>query len=190
MLRSLYARVLALADTRWAVPALAAVSFAESSFLPIPPDALLIPMVLARRERAWLYALVCTVGSVIGGLFGYAIGFFLAPLGIKLLALMGHGGGLESFQQWYARFGVWVILIKGLTPIPYKLVTIASGLAHFSLPMFVGASIVTRGARFFIEAGLLQHPAAKALIDKHLALVFGLAVLAVFIAIVAIKLIG
>ena len=161
MLRSLYAKVLSLAETRWAVPALAAVSFAESSFLPLPPDALLIPMVLARRERAWVYALVCTLGSVVGGLFGYAIGFFLAPLGVKLLALMGHGGGMASFQSWYARFGVWVILVKGLTPIPYKLVTIASGLAHFSLPMFLGASLLTRGARFFIEAGLLQHRAIR-----------------------------
>ena len=190
MLRSLYNRVLLLAGTRWAIPALAGVSFAESSFLPIPPDALLIPMVLARRERAWLYALVCTLGSVIGGLFGYAIGYFLAPLGMKLLALMGHGGGLASFQAWYARFGVWVILIKGLTPIPYKLVTIASGLAHFSLPMFVGASILTRGARFFIEAALLQHPAAKQLIDRHLGWVVGITVLLLVVALAAVKLVG
>jgi membrane protein YqaA with SNARE-associated domain len=190
MLRSLYTRVLALAETRWAVPALAAVSFAESSVLPIPPDALLIPMVLARRERAWLYALVCTVGSVLGGLFGYAIGYFLAPLGVKLLALMGHGGGLASFQAWYARFGVWVILVKGLTPIPYKLVTIASGLAHFSLPMFVGASVVTRGARFFIEAGLLQYPAVRSFVDKRLGWVVGLTVLLLIAALVAVKLVG
>ncbi len=190
MLRTLYNRVLALAGTRWAVPTLAAVSFAESSFLPIPPDALLIPMVLARRERAWLYALVCTLGSVIGGLFGYAIGFFLAPWGLKLLTLMGHSGGLASFQAWYARFGVWVILVKGLTPIPYKLVTIASGLAHFSLPVFVAASLATRGARFFLEAALLQHPAAKALIDRHLVLIVGLAGVAVVAALVAVKLIG
>ena len=190
MLRALYDRVLALAGTRWAVPALAAVSFAESSFLPIPPDALLIPMVLARRERAWLYALVCTLGSVLGGLFGYAIGFFLAPLGLKLLTLMGHSGGLASFQAWYARFGVWVILVKGLTPIPYKLVTIASGLAHFSLPVFVAASLATRGARFFLEAALLQHPAAKAVIDRHLMLIVVLAGVAVVLALVAVKLIG
>ncbi len=190
LLRGLYDRVLALAGGRWAVPALAAVSFAESSFLPIPPDALLVPMVLARRDRAWLYALVCTVCSVIGGLFGYAIGFFLAPWGLKLLALMGHAGGLASFQAWYARFGVWVILIKGLTPIPYKLVTIASGLAHFSLPVFVVASIATRGARFFLEAALLQHPAAKAIIDRHFVAVAVAAVVAVLLALVAVKLIG
>ena len=190
MLRGLYDRVLALAGGRWAVPALAAVAFAESSFLPIPPDALLAPMVLARRDRAWLYALVCTVGSVVGGLFGYAIGFYLSPWGLKLLAMMGHAGGLASFQAWYARFGLWVILIKGLTPIPYKLVTIASGLAHFSLPVFVAASVATRGARFFMEAALLQHPAAKGLVDKHLGLVLGVAVLAVVLALVAVKLVG
>lgn len=190
MLRGLYDRVLSLASGPWAVPALAAVSFAESSFLPIPPDALLAPMVLARRDKAWLYALVCTVGSVLGGLFGYAIGFYLAPFGLQLLTLMGHGGGLASFQAWYARFGVWVILIKGLTPIPYKLVTIASGLAHFSLPMFVAASVVTRAARFFLEAAVLQHPAAKALIDRHFALVAGLAVASVVLALAAVKLIG
>ena len=190
MLRSLYAKVLSLAETRWAVPTLAAVSFAESSFLPIPPDALLIPMVLARRERAWLYAAVCTVGSVAGGLLGYAIGYFLAPVGIWILGHMGHPGGLQSFQSWYARFGVWVILVKGLTPIPYKLVTIASGLARFSLPMFVGASLLTRGARFFIEAGLLQFPQARALLDKHLGLAVGLTVLLLVLALVAVKLIG
>lgn len=190
MLRALYERVISLAAGPWAIPALAGVAFAESSFLPLPPDALLAPMVLARRERAWLYALVCTAGSVIGGLFGYTIGFYLAPLGVKLLALMGHAGGLASFQAWYARFGVWVILIKGLTPIPYKLVTIASGLAHFSLPMFVAASIATRGARFFAEAALLQHPAAKSLVDRHLTLVVVLAVLAAVAAVVAVKFIG
>ena len=190
MLRALYDRLLSLASGPWAVPALAAVSFAESAFLPIPPDALLAPMVLARRERAWLYALVCTVASVLGGLLGYAVGFYLAPLGLKLLALMGHSGSLASFQAWYARFGVWVILIKGLTPIPYKLVTIASGIAHFNLTVFVAASVATRGARFFLEAALLQHPAAKGLVDKHLGLVLGAAVLAVIVALAAVKLIG
>ena len=190
MLRSLYNRVLALADTRWALPALAGVAFAESAFLPIPPDALLIPMVLARRERAWLYALTCTAGSVAGGLLGYAIGYFLAPVGVWLLSHMGHAGGLQSFQSWYARFGVWVILVKGLTPIPYKLVTIASGLARFSLPMFIGASLLTRGARFFAEAGLLQHPRARALLDKHLGWAVGLTVLLLVVALAAVKLIG
>jgi membrane protein YqaA with SNARE-associated domain len=190
MLRALYDRILALAASRWALPALAGVAFAESAFLPVPPDMLLAPMVLARRERAWLYALICTAGSVLGGLLGYAIGFWLAPLGVKLLALMGHPGGLVSFQAWYARFGLWVILVKGLTPIPYKLVTIASGLAHFSLPVFVAASLATRGGRFFLEAALLRHPAARGLVDKHLGWVVGAAVLALVLAVVAIKFVG
>ncbi|MGC1302949.1 MAG: YqaA family protein [Caulobacteraceae bacterium] len=190
MFRRLYERILGLAGSRWALPTLAAVAFAESSFFPLPPDALLGPMVLARRERAWLYALVTTVGSVVGGLFGYAIGYFLAPLGIKLLALMGHAGGLATFQHWYAAYGLWVILIKGLLPIPYKLVTIASGLAKFNLPMFVAASVATRGARFFLEAALLQHPQAKTLVDRHLNVVIALAVLAVIAVVVSVKLIG
>jgi len=190
MLRRLYERILALAGSRWALPALAAVAFAESSFLPIPPDALLGPMVLARRDRAWLYAFVATAGSVLGGILGYVIGYYLAPLGIKLLSMMGHSGGLDSFHVWYAKFGLWVILIKGLTPIPYKLVTIASGLAKFNLPMFIAASIATRGARFFLEAALLQHPKAKAIVDRHLILLLALGVLLVVIAFVAVKLIG
>jgi membrane protein YqaA with SNARE-associated domain len=190
MLRRLYDRVIALASSRWAVPALAAVAFAESSFLPIPPDALLAPMVLARRERAWAYALVTTVGSVLGGMFGYAIGFYLAPFGLKLMAMMGHSGGFANFQAWYGRFGLWVILIKGLTPIPYKLVTIASGLAKFSFPIFVAASLVTRGARFFIVAGLLQHPKAKAIIDRHLGLVAAAVIAVLIVAVLAIKLVG
>ena len=127
---------------------------------------------------------------MLGGLFGYAIGFYLAPFGMKLLATMGHSAGLASFQAWYARYGVWVILVKGLTPIPYKLVTIASGLAHFSLPVFVAASIATRGARFFLEAALLRHPAAKGLLDRHLGLVVGATAVLLVAALVAVKLIG
>ncbi len=190
MMRQLYDRAIALASSRWAVPALAAVSFAESAFLPVPPDILLAPMVLARRDRAWFYALVTTLGSVLGGVLGYAIGFYMAPFGVKLLAIMGHPGGFASFQSWYARFGLWVILIKGLTPIPYKLVTIASGLAKFNFAMFVAASVATRGARFFVEAALLQHPSAKALVDRHLGWVVAAAVLALVLAVAALKFIG
>ena len=190
MLRSLYDRVIALAASRWALAALAAVSFAESSFFPLPPDALLAPMVLARPERSWLYALVATAGSVVGGMLGYAIGFYLAPLGLQLMALMGHGGGFANLQHWYARFGLWVILVKGLTPIPYKLVTIASGLARFDFAVFVAASAATRGGRFFLEAALLRHPAAKGLVDRHLGWVVGGVVALLLLAVAAIKLIG
>jgi membrane protein YqaA with SNARE-associated domain len=190
MLRRLYDWLIGLAASRWALPALAVVSFAESSFLPLPPDTLLAPMVLARRERAWLYAGVCTLGSVVGGVFGYAIGFYLAPLGVNLLAATGHAGALGSFQAWYAKFGLWVILIKGLTPIPYKLVTIASGLAKFNFTIFVCASAATRGGRFFLEAALLQHPKAKAVGDQNLGWAAAIVVLILVLALVAIKFVG
>ena len=133
MIRSLYDWTMRQAGSRHAMRALGIVSFLESSVFPIPPDAMIVPMVLARPLDAWRIALVATVTSVIGGLFGYLIGYAL----------------LETVGQW-------IILIKGLTPIPYKLVTIASGMAHFSLLVFVLASIVTRGARFFLVAALLR----------------------------------
>jgi membrane protein YqaA with SNARE-associated domain len=157
MLRKLYNRLISLAERKEAVRWLAVVAFAESSFFPVPPDAMLIPMVLANRQRAWLYAGVCTIASVVGGLLGYAIGYFLLEtVGDWLIKLYGLGHGYEQYQEQFAKWGLWIILIKGLTPIPYKLVTIASGAAKFSLPVFVMASIVTRGARFFLVAGLLR----------------------------------
>lgn len=156
MLRRLYQRVLALSGSRRAPWALALVSFAESSFFPIPPDVMLGPMVLARRERAFLYAAICTSASVAGGMLGYAIGYYLEPLGLMLLKLMGHAEGRDAFQSWFNEWGLAVILIKGLTPVPYKLVTIASGLAHFSFVTFLWASLVTRGARFFLTAAVLK----------------------------------
>lgn len=167
MLKALYNRILALAATPYAVPAMAVVAMIEATFPFPPPDLMLGPMVLARRERAWLYAAICTAGSVVGGMIGYAIGFFLAGLGVQILALSGHPTGLVVFHQWFAQWGLAVILIKGFTPVPYMLVTIASGVAHFNFPVFVGASVLTRGGRFFIEAALLQHPKAKAIMDRY-----------------------
>ena len=190
MLRKLYDRVMALSATRWAVPALAAVSFAEASFFPIIPEVMLGPMVLARQERAWTYAGVCTVASVLGGLFGYAIGVFLQPVGEALLRFFGHGQGMGAYQAWFAANGFWVILLKGFTPIPFKLVTIASGIARFSLPQFVLAAVITRGGRFFLGAALLRHPAAKALVERHLLLLTAAGFLAVLGAVVAIKVLG
>ena len=132
------------------------VSFAESSFFPIPPDVMLVPMILANRQKAFTIAFVCTVCSVLGGLLGYAIGYyFFETIGAWVVKTYGLQAGLEKFRDEFTRYGTWVILIKGLTPIPYKLVTIASGAAHFDLFTFVWASIVTRGARFFIVAALL-----------------------------------
>ena len=180
MLRPLYNWALGLAAGRFALPALAAIAAIEATFPFVPPDVLLGPMVLARRERAWLYAAVCTVSSVIGGCVGYAIGYFAAPAAMKVLELAGRTDGLAAFQALFAKIGLAVILIKGLTPVPYMVVTLASGLAHFSLPVFIGASLLTRGGRFFLEAALLQHPHAKAFVDRHLtALVVGALVLLV-----------
>ena len=157
MLHRLYMRTLALAASPRAPWWLAAIAFAESSFFPIPPDALLIPMALARPDRAWRLAAICTAASVTGGALGYAIGYFVFDqLARPLIELYGYGDRFVAFQQLYAQYGLWVILIKGLTPIPYKIVTIASGAAKFSFPVFMAASLVTRGARFFIVAGLLR----------------------------------
>lgn len=169
MLRSLYNWAMRMAAGRYALPALAAVAFIEATFPFVPPDVMLGPMVLARRERAWLYAGVCTAASVLGGCAGYAIGYFGSGLALKLLALSHHADGLAQFQALFAKVGLAVILIKGFTPVPYMVITLASGVAHFSLPVFVAASIVTRGGRFFLEATLLQHPHAKAFVDRHLA---------------------
>ena len=168
MLRPLYEWALRLAAGRYALPALAGIAMLEATFPFVPPDVMLAPMVLARRERAWLYAAVCTLCSVAGGCIGYTLGFFASGLALKLLIAAGHPDALQSFQAMFAQWGLAVILVKGLTPVPYMLVTIASGLAHFSLPVFVGASLVTRGGRFFLEAALLQHPHAKGFVDKHL----------------------
>jgi membrane protein YqaA with SNARE-associated domain len=158
MLHRLYTRTLALAASPRAPWWLAIVAFAEASCFPIPPDALLIPMVLARPDRAWRLAAVCTAGSVAGGALGYAIGFFVFDQLMRLPlahALFGPDP-LGAFQAWYVQWGLAVILIKGLTPIPYKIVTIASGAAKFSFPVFMAASLVTRGARFFLVAALLR----------------------------------
>ena len=155
-MRRLYDWVIRLAGHPRAIPAMGVVSFAESSFFPIPPDVMLVPMILANRQKAFTIAFVCTVCSVLGGLLGYAIGYyFFETIGAWVVKTYGLQAGLEKFRDEFTRYGTWVILIKGLTPIPYKLVTIASGAAHFDLFTFVWASIVTRGVRFFLVAALL-----------------------------------
>lgn len=175
MLRKLYERTLELAASPRAPGWLAAVAFAEASFFPVPPDVLLLLMGLARPRRAWQYAAVCTLGSVAGGALGYAIGWFVfVPLMRTPLAHLLFGRDpLAAFQLWYAQWGLWVILVKGLTPIPYKLVTIASGAAHFDFWAFMGASCITRGARFFLVAALLRcfGAAARQFIERWLTLV-------------------
>ncbi|HEV7691059.1 MAG TPA: YqaA family protein [Hyphomonadaceae bacterium] len=164
---ALYNWVLRLAASKHSGVALFGVSFAESSFFPIPPDVMLLPMCLARPERAYRYALICTVASVLGGMLGYAIGYFLREW---LLTFEMFQNQLKSFEAQFAVWGLWVILIKGLTPVPYKLVTIASGLALFNFPIFIMASIATRGARFFLGAFLFKTfgPQIAPVIEKRI----------------------
>ncbi len=157
MASSLYDRVKALADSPYAEAALAAVAFAESSFFPIPPDILLAPMAVADPRRAWRFALIAMIASVLGGMLGYAIGALLYDtLGQWLIHLYGYGAKMDALKETYAKWGWLVILLKGVTPIPYKLVTITSGLLGYNFPLFVALSIVTRGARFFLVAGAFQ----------------------------------
>ena len=158
MFRKLYDWVMRLARHRHAIRYMGAVSFAESSFFPIPPDVMLVPMVLARRDQAWLIATVCTVASILGGIVGYGIGYFLyETVGEWLIKLYGLQSGAAEFQATYEKWGAIIILAKGLTPIPFKLVTIVSGLAKFNFGMFVLTATITRAARFFVLAALLRH---------------------------------
>jgi membrane protein YqaA with SNARE-associated domain len=157
MLRRIYDWCIAAADKPYALWLMGAVSFAESSFFPVPPDVMLIPMSLARPQRAWLYALVCTITSVAGGVVGYGIGSLLyESIGQWLIQLYGYGDKVEAFRASYAQYGAWIILLKGLTPIPYKIVTITSGFAEYNLWLFIVFSVIARGGRFFLVAILLN----------------------------------
>ena len=174
LLRRIYDWTMTKAAGPHATGALTTVAFLESSVFPIPPDAMLVPMVLARPQRAWRLAAIATLASILGGLAGYAIGFFLfETLGRWIIEVYGLGARFDEFQRTWNEWGLWIILIKGLTPIPYKLVTIASGLAQFNLLVFVAASIVTRGLRFFLVAGLLRQFGApiRTFIERRLTLV-------------------
>jgi membrane protein YqaA with SNARE-associated domain len=174
MLKRFYERVLALASSPYASWWLALVAFAEASFFPIPPDVLLIPMALAQPRKAWRFALICTIGSVAGGALGYTIGYYVFDqLARPILAVYGYGNAYAAFQAKFQEYGVWIILIKGLTPIPYKIVTIAAGAAKFAFGTFMAASLVTRGGRFFIVATLLHFfgDAVRTFIEKRLTLV-------------------
>jgi membrane protein YqaA with SNARE-associated domain len=171
MLRRMYDWCIASADKPYALWMLGIVSFAESSFFPVPPDVMLAPMSLAQPKKAWLFALVCTITSVAGGVLGYAIGALLYDsVGGWIIQLYGMGDKVEAFRESYAQWGAWIILGKGLTPIPYKLVTITSGFAGYNLFLFILFSVITRGARFFILAFLFNRygPAAREIIEKRL----------------------
>ena len=173
MLRRIYDWCIAAADKPYALWLMGAVSFAESSFFPVPPDVMLIPMSLARPRRAWVYALVCTVTSVAGGVVGYAIGALLYDsIGQWLIHLYGYANKVEAFRASYAEYGAWIILLKGLTPIPYKIVTITSGFADYNLWLFILFSIIARGGRFFIVAIVLNRYGSwiRETIEKRLGL--------------------
>jgi membrane protein YqaA with SNARE-associated domain len=191
MLDTLYDRVKALAQSPHAEASLAAVAFAESSFFPIPPDVLLAPMALAEPRRAWRFALIATVASVIGGILGYAIGALLYDtLGQWLINLYGYSAKMDALRQTYAEWGWLVILVKGVTPIPYKLVTITSGVLAYNFPLFVALSVVTRGARFFLVAGALNwfgEPLRHAMERNFAAVLGGFAALVIVGFIVAVK---
>lgn len=182
-IRNLYNWMLRLAGSKHATPALATVSFIESSVFPIPPDVMLIPMCIARRDRAFYYATICTIASVIGGLFGYAIGYFLfETLGQHILEIYGAADKFADMQRRYDEYGGWIILAKGLTPFPFKILTILSGVMKMNLHIFVLSSIAARAMRFYLVAGLLWKFGApiQAFIEKYLGWVT-LALLAVLV---------
>ena len=171
MLRRAYERVMELATHRNAPWALAGVAFIESSVFPIPPDVMLIPMVLADRRKAWLFAAIATIASVIGGIFGYLIGYFLfETVGQPILNFYGYGEAFEDFAKRYNDYGAWIVFIAGVTPFPYKVITIASGVTQLNFFVFMLASVAARGLRFFVVCGLLYWfgPPIKSFIDKYL----------------------
>ena len=171
MLTRLYDWTMGLAAHRHAIWWLAAISFAESSFFPIPPDVLLIAMVLAARHQAWRIATVCTIASVAGGLAGYAIGALLYDgVGAPIIAFYGYGEKFQVFQGWYREYGAWIVGAGGFTPIPYKVITIASGVADLDLATFTIVSALSRGARFFLVAALLWRfgPPIRTFIEARL----------------------
>jgi len=193
MLKRVYDWCIDSAHKPYALWILGAVSFAESSFFPIPPDVMLIPMSVARPQRAWLYAAVCTVTSVLGGILGYFIGALLFDtVGQWLIQLYGLSGKVEAFRDSYDKWGAVIIIGKGLTPIPYKLVTIASGLAGYNMALFVLCSIVARGGRFFILAIVLNRYGdwVREKIERHLSLLVLIFVVVLVLGfVVAVKLI-
>jgi membrane protein YqaA with SNARE-associated domain len=188
LLRRMYDWCLEAAHKPHAMWTMGAIAFAESSFFPIPPDVMLIPMALARPQRAYVMAAWCTVASVAGGLAGYAIGALLYDsVGAWLMQLYGYTDKVESFRAAYAEWGAWIILLKGLTPIPYKIVTITSGFAGYNLVLFIVFSIIARSGRFFRLASLLHRSGehAREIIEKRLGLWVSLGAAVVVIGLVA-----
>ena len=171
MLRALYDRVMGFAEHPQALALLALIAFVESSVFPLPPDILLVPMALAARGRAWRIALVCTAASVAGGLAGYAIGYYLFDaVGRPLLDFYGYDAEFEAFRARYNAWGAWIVAGAGLTPFPYKVITIASGATGLGLATFTVASALSRGLRFAAECALLWYfgPPMRQFVERHL----------------------
>ncbi|MBL3608519.1 YqaA family protein [Rhodovulum sulfidophilum] len=180
MIRRLYDWTLSLADSRNAMWALFIVAFVESSIFPIPPDVLMVPMILARPSRAFAIAGVALAGSVLGGLAGYGIGWaFFEQIGRPVLEFYGKEAYFEQFGARYNDYGAWAVLIAGVTPFPYKVITILSGSTGLNLGVFMLASLIARGIRFFLVAALLWKFGApvRRFIEKYLGLLFTLFVL-------------
>lgn len=170
-IRKIYDKMLKLSEGKGAMAALFAVAFAESSFFPIPPDIMLIPMILAAPSKAWRIAGLATAASVLGGFFGYAIGvFFFEVIAEPLLSFYGYLEKFHTFESYYNEYGAWIVFGAGLTPFPYKIITIASDAVHLDLAVFTVASVLARGGRFFVVAWLLKKYGApmKVFIEKNL----------------------
>lgn len=191
MIQTLYQRVLNAASSPHAIWILAFISFIESSLFPIPPDVLLIPMVLAAPVLGWRYAFVCTVASVLGGLLGYGLGYFAYDyIGAPILEAMGKADKMDQFQILFAEYGVYTVLVAGITPFPYKVITILSGFAELNLMVFILSSLVARAIRFFLLAGLLIYfgPSIKDFIEKRLGI--ALVVISIIVIILAFLILG
>ena len=174
MLKPLYNQILKLSARKDAVWWMSAVSFAESSFFPLPPDIMLVPMCLAEPKKLWRYTNICALASLIGGLFGYAVGFYLfESVGRLIIDVYNAQESFQRFQDMFAEFGPWFLILKGITPIPYKLLTITAGFAQLDLTVFILCSIVARFSRFYMIAILLHFygPQVRDIIEKRLMLV-------------------
>ncbi len=177
MLKRLYAWTLSLAQSPHALWALAFVAFVESSFFPIPPDIIMIPMIIAAPRKAFLIAGVATVASVLGGLFGYFIGFALfETIGQPIFDFYGKADAVAEFSEQFNAYGAWAVLIAGVTPFPFKVITIMSGVTALSLPIFIVSAIVARALRFFIVGALLWKfgEPIRDFIERRLGLMFTL----------------
>lgn len=190
MLRRLYDWTLEMSARPGATRVLAGVAFIESSFFPIPPDAMIIPMIVADRSKAWRIAAVASVFSVLGGFFGYLIGYlFFDAVGLPLLEFYGYQEKFDQVQAFFNEWGAWFVAAAGFTPLPYKVITIASGVTQLDLVIFGVASTLSRSARFFLEAAILWYfgPPVRAFVEKRLGLVAGLSFLLLIGGFVALK---